>query len=171
MASDEQLEVFGKKYEIPMHIDEQRFRRLVGVVSTADFAILAWFSVATLTGQRLDAGMSAALNLAALSLGIVVLTSLMDWFKSLVYTVVSTAIFHVGALCTAVALALILYRLSPVACWLFVLWLPLSVVVVFAPIYRLVAGIARDNKDEFAQASQRLGQALRARWHLRLPAT
>jgi cellulose synthase/poly-beta-1,6-N-acetylglucosamine synthase-like glycosyltransferase len=164
MESDVQLEVFGKKYELPTYIDEQRFRFLTSVVGATDFAVVAWFSAAVLIGQRLDVGMTTALNLTAVSLGIVVLTSLMGWFKSLLYIVVSTAIFHVGAFCTAIAWALILYRLSPVACWLFVPWLALSVVAVFAPVYRFVAAIMRDNKDEFAHVTQRWQQELRARW-------
>jgi hypothetical protein len=164
MESNERIEVFRRTYELPMYAEEHRFRRWVSVVSTADFAIIILLSAAMLAGQRLDDGMSAALNMTAISLGIVILSSLIDVFKSAIYTVVSTYVFLAGAFCTAVALALILYRLSPIACYLFVPWIGLSVVVVMAPLCRLSATILRNNKDEFTQVSRRWRQELRAHW-------
>ena len=158
MASDqdEQLELFGRKYDLLMHPEKRRSAFLYGAVGAADFAVLFLFFSPGLTGLRLDTGARVVLYLTVTSLGLVILAIGMSSLKLLWYQLVAPYVFVAGAICTAVAFELLLAQLDPGAFWLLLPWLAITTVVIAVPVLRRAALIWRENHEAIEQRWRQL---------------
>jgi hypothetical protein len=166
MASDqdEQLELFGRKYDLLMHPERRRSAFLYGAVGAADFAVLFLFFSPGLTGLHLDTGARVVLYLTVTSLGLVILAIAMSSLRLLSYQLVAPYIFVAGAICTAVALELLLAQLDGGAFWCLLPWLIITAVVIAVPVLRRATSIWRDNQEDFARMRRALQEAIAARW-------
>jgi hypothetical protein len=166
MASDqdEQLELFGRKYDLLMSPEKRRSAFLYGAVGAADFAVLFLFFSPGLTGLHLDPGARVLLYLTVTSLGLVILAIGMSSLKLLWYQLVAPYVFVAGAICTAVALELLLAQLDAGAFWCLLPWLIITAVLVAVPVLRRATSIWRDNQVDFARMRRALQEAIAARW-------
>jgi hypothetical protein len=77
---------------------------------------------------------------------------------------VAPYIFVAGAICTAVAVELLLAQLDTGAFWCLLPWLIITAVVVAVPVLRRATSIWRDNQEDFARMRRALQKAIAARW-------
>jgi hypothetical protein len=144
---DEQLAIFGRRYDLLMYPEKRRSGFLSGAVGALDVAILSLFFSPGLTGLRLDTGARVALYLTVTSLGLVILAIALSSFRLRSYQLVAPYIFVAGALCTAVAVELLLAQLDSGAFWCLLPWLVITAVVIAVPVLRRGAVIWRENHE------------------------
>jgi hypothetical protein len=150
---NERLERFGRPDDLLMRPEQRRSAFLSGAVGAADVAVLYLFFSPGLTGLRLDTGARVVLYLTVTSLGLVVVAVALSSLHLLSYHLVAPYVFVVGALCTAMAVELLLAQLDTGAFWLLLPWLVITAVVIAVPALRRAISIWRDNQ---AATEQRL---------------
>jgi hypothetical protein len=150
---NERLERFGRPDDLLMRPEQRRSAFLSGAVGAADVAVLYLFFSPGLTGLRLDTGARVVLYLTVTSLGLVVVAVALSSLYLLSYHLVAPYVFVVGALCTAMAVELLLAQLDTGAFWCLLPWLVITAVVIAVPALRRAISIWRDNQ---AATEQRL---------------
>jgi hypothetical protein len=153
MAGDEhdQLEHFGRQYDLLMSPDKRRSPFLYGAIGAADVAVLFLFFSPGLTGLRLDLGARILLYLTVTSLGLVILAIALSSLQLLWYQLVAPYIFAAGATCTAVAFELLIAQLDTGAFWLLLPWLAVTAVVIAVPVLQRATAIWRNNHEAIEQ--------------------
>jgi hypothetical protein len=153
MASDqvERVEILGGTYDLLMSPRRRRSAFLYGAVGAADIAILFLFFSPGISGVRLDGGARALLYVTVTSLGLVILATAMSSLALRWYQLLAPYVFIGGALCTAVAVELLLAQLDSGAFWCLLPWLVGTAVVTAVPTLRRAIGIWSDNKAAFAR--------------------
>jgi hypothetical protein len=166
MASDHdaQLELFGRKYDLLMSPDKRRSAFLYGAVGAADLAVLFLFFSPGLTGLRLDTGARVLLYLTVTSLGLVILAIALSSLTLVWYQFVAPYLLVAGALCTAIALELLLAQLDTGAFWLLLPWLAISAVVIVVPVLRRAITIWRENQEDVVRRRHTARESIAARW-------
>jgi predicted membrane channel-forming protein YqfA (hemolysin III family) len=155
---NERLELFGRRYDLLLSFETRRFAFLYGAIGAADFAVLYLFFSPGLTGLRLDTGARVVLYLTVTSLGLVILSIALGSLTLPSYQRVAPYIFVAGALCTAVAVELLLAQLDPGACLLLLPWLVMSAVVIAVP------AIWHVNQADVARRRRAVQAAIITRW-------
>ena len=161
---DEQLALFGRKYDLLMPLEKRRSAFLYGAVGAADFAVLFLFFSPGLTGLRLDTGARVLLYLTVTSLGLVILAISMSSLKLPWYQLLAPYVFVAGAICTAIALELLLAQLDAGAFWCLLPWLIITAVIIAVPTLRRASFIWRENKVDVARLPRAAQEAIAARW-------
>jgi hypothetical protein len=161
---NERLDLFERKYDLLMSPEKRRSAFLHGAVGAADFAVLYLFFSPGLTGLRLDTGARILLYLTVTSLGLVILAIALSSLRLLWYQLVAPYVFVAGALCTAVALELLLAQLDSGAFWLLLPWLVITAVVIAVPVLQRASAIWRDNQEDVARTRRAAREAIAARW-------
>jgi hypothetical protein len=158
VAGDEQdqLALFGRTYILLMHLEKRRSPFLSGAVGALDVAVLSLFFSPGLTGLRLDTGARVALYLTVNSLGLVILTFALSALQLRIYHLVAPDVFVAGALCTAVAVELLLAQLDSGPYWCLLPWLVITAVIIAIPVLRRGASIWRDNHEAIEQRWRRV---------------
>jgi hypothetical protein len=147
----EQVELFGRKYDLLMSAEKRRSSFLSGAVGAADFAILFLFFSPGLTGLRLDIGARILLYLTVTSLGLVILAIGLSSLRLQWYQLLSPYFLGAGAVCTAIAFELLLAQLDDGAFWLLLPWLVATAVVIAVPLLRRATDIWREHHAAIEQ--------------------
>jgi hypothetical protein len=147
----EQVELVGRNYDLLMSPEKRRSAFLYGAVGATDFAVLYLFFSPGLTGLRLDTGARILLYLTVTSLGLVILAIGLSSLRLRWYQFVAPYVFVAGAICTAVAFALLLAQLDTGASWLLLPWLAITTVVITVPVLQRATAIWRENHEPIKQ--------------------
>jgi hypothetical protein len=153
VAGDEldQLALFGRKYDLLISPEKRQSAFLSGAVGALDVAVLSLFFSPGLSGLRLDTGARVVLYLTVTSLGLMILAIALSSLQLLWYQLVAPYAFVAGALCTAVAVELLLAQLDSGAFWCLLPWLVVTVVVIAVPAVRRATSIWRDHQEELSR--------------------
>jgi hypothetical protein len=164
---NERLERFGRRYDLLMSREKRRSAFLsgaVGAVGAADVAVLYLFFSPGLTGLRLDTGARVVLYLTITSLGLVILAVALRSLQLRSYQLVAPYAFVAAALCTAIAVELLLAQLDAGAFWCLLPWLVISAVVIAVPLLRRAMVIWRDHQEDVARLRRAAQAVIVTRW-------